>query len=205
MSGGDLVKQVEADLVSLGRELGIPGDRAQEAGKVRVRHVAFLVVDCSESMAERDKVRQARDGGRDFAREAVGKGFEVGLVFFSSRATLVSEPTRNTAAVARSLDALEAGGGTDMAPALSLALFQLEEVRGRRAIVVVTDGQTENRTEVLKLAREAKKRGVAVLAVGTDDADRAFLASIVTDASLAQHVPDGRLSAGIRRAAGLLP
>ncbi len=201
----EIMRRVEADLAGLGRELGLEEDRARRAGKAEIGSAVCLVVDCSGSMAERDKISQARAGGTAFARDAFSKGFEVGVVCFSTEARHACEPTRDQERIARVLGCLAPDGGTNLAKGLSLAFSRLEGVRGRKAVVVVTDGQAQDKAEAARIAAEARRKGISILAVGTDDADHEFLASIVTDSSLAQRVPDGRLSEGIRRAAGLLP
>jgi hypothetical protein len=46
----------------------------------------YLLVDCSGSMAEGDKMQQARRGAAGFAKQAQQKGYTIGVIRFGSSA-----------------------------------------------------------------------------------------------------------------------
>lgn len=188
-SDGQLV--IESD----GRELPVPRPATDD--------VAFLLLDSSASMRG-DKISQARAGARRFAHDALAKNYAVGLIAFASNAELVCAPCREMGPLAAGLGGVDAGGSTDLAAALKLALAQVSG-RGRQILVVATDGQPDSREEALAAAREARAAGLRIIAIGTDDADEDFLRLLAGNGDLAVKVEPARLGQQIASAALLLP
>ena len=169
----------------------------------RVRSVAFLVMDCSGSMAG-DKLAQAKRGAEDFARSALRGGYLIGVVAFGDDAHIATGPEATEVILHSALASLTAGGGTNLTAGLTLAASNLEDRRTQRAIVVVTDGQPNDRESALVVARAASQAGIRIIAIGTDDADAAFLASLSTAPDLAAFVDASNLREGVATAARLL-
>ena len=86
-----------------------------------------------------------------------------------------------------------------------LAIDKLGAQAGPRAIVVVTDGLPNNREEALAVAQEAKNGGIDIITIGTEDADKAFLAKLATRSGLSVVVSDEDLGRGIASTAKMLP
>ncbi len=167
--------------------------------------LVYLLLDTSGSMEEGDKFSQARKGGRRFAEDAIRKGYAVGVIRFSDAAEVSAEPTKNIFKIKSSLAIGSAEGSTNMAAAIELAAVRLATRDCDRTIVLVTDGFPDNQEETLAVAEHAKHRGITIIAIGTDDADREFLARIASATELSRKVEREELQLAITDAARLLP
>lgn len=168
----------------------------------------YLLVDCSGSMSVENKLSQAKKGSLSFARDAVAKGYRVGLIQFSISATRLCEPTREVAVLDRCLGQIELGSETHMAKGIYLAHEQLAGMAGARAIVVVTDGIPNGPGDPqasLQAGKEAKRDGIDILTIGTDDANAAFLKKLASRADLGMKVTRERFEQAIASSAKLLP
>jgi Ca-activated chloride channel homolog len=135
------------------------------------REVIFII-DTSGSMGG-PSIEQARAALRlGVARLTPGDSFNV--IRFSDTASqlfarAVPASPQNRAAAGAFIDALEAGGGTEMRPALELA-FTTEPARGLlRQIVFITDGSVGNEGELVKLIHERIGAGrLFTVGIGAD-------------------------------------
>ena len=167
----------------------------------------YLVVDCSTSM-EGDKLSQAKRGALNFAKDALTKGYSTGLIRFDSWAELLCDPRRETSTLNRCLRYLEAGGTTHMAEAIDLAYEKLKGKAGARAVVIVTDGMPNGDGDPeasLKAGENAKKDGIDIIAIGTDDADQEFLRRLASRKELGVRVSRKQLEQTIASSAKMLP
>lgn len=164
----------------------------------------YLLLDVSQSMDE-PKLRLAKEGSISFAEDAVRKGYQVGVIQFSTLARLRVEPTTSRRVIEKGLSRVGLQMTTNMAAAIELATNLFDRSKGHRAMVLVTDGYPDDAAAALAAADQAKRRGITIIAIGTDDADRNFLKELATAKELATTVPDKDLGATIARAAGLLP
>src|SRR3972149_4469133 len=167
---------------------------------------AYLLVDCSVSMAG-DKFDQAKRGAAGFARDAIDKGYATGLIQFYWSASHLSEPTRDTSTLEHNIDRLKLkkvglgealgslfhkwGGGSNMAEGIRLAHQRLMGRTGNKAMVIVTDGQPNapGAPETsLHAGEAAKKDGIDIISIGTDQADQEFLKKLASRADLGMKV-----------------
>jgi len=189
-------------------------------GGIEIRHIGkpvssmmtegghvYLVVDCSASMMG-DKIRQAKSGALDFAKGALSKGYLTGLIRFDSSTKLICEPDKNMSVLEKQLMKLQTGDTTHMAKAISLASNLLKRIPGTRVIVIVTDGMPNgpgDPSTTLRVAEEAKKSGIDIIAIGTDDADQEFLKRLASRKDLGIKVPSKHLQKAITDSASMLP
>jgi Ca-activated chloride channel family protein len=152
------------------------------------RHTnVYLVADVSGSM-EGDKLDNAQQALRVFMEQIQGDTERVGLIRFSTNATVVvplDELGRNRADVNRAVDQLRASGDTALLDGVNLAYDRLQalgDTERINAIVVMTDGQENNSRIDLRTLVEritvGNQRGVPVLifCIGYgDDADEEVL------------------------------
>ena len=183
-------------LQSLEGELGKP-----VSAKVVVQ-IVYLLLDCSGSMAE--SLNDAKQGALDFSRQAISDGYQVGLISFSSAAALVTPPLQNIEDLRARMAQLGVSGSTNMADAIHLGIKELTEIRGRRALVVVTDGVPDDKSAALDAAKRAVAAGIDIITVGTDGADAAFLGLLTSRSGLVVSVPRAGLATGIASASKLL-
>jgi len=165
----------------------------------------YLVIDCSGSMSAYDKLKQAKERAVDFATEAKSKGYSVGLIKFDDIASHICEPQKEISILEQDLRELDAGGTTNMGDAIRLAGRSLKNRGGTLAMLIVTDGMPNSQEDALVAAREAKKEGIDIIAIGTDDANFAFLKKIASRAELATKVSRAQLGQAIAEAAKMLP
>ena len=162
----------------------------------------LLLIDTSGSMTG-DKILQAKNGAIDFSRSAAQRGYATGLAVFADRAAMVCEPTVQSVAFEREISAVQVGivgGSTNLAAGLDLA----GKFKELDAVVVVTDGQPNSCEDALRSATALKQRGVEILCIGTDDADKEFLDQLATRKELAVHVGPQNIRSSIGQATQLL-
>lgn len=163
----------------------------------------FLLLDCSSSMSGY-KLDQARQGILRFANDAIQKNYQVGLIKFDSRASLVCKPNKELSQLEKNLNKLKATGSTNMVDAISMAHEYLNKYAAPLAMVVATDG-IPNKVEASLLAgNKAKQDGIEIITIGTADADRNFLSKLASKSHLSSVVEQENFAKAIASSALLL-
>jgi Ca-activated chloride channel family protein len=114
------------------------------------RATVVLTLDISGSMIATDvapsRLGAAKEAARKFV-QALPSGIQLGLVSFSTAASVLVAPTTDRATVLAAIDGLQAGGGTATAAAINLALKAISTVPvasggkpASGAIVLMSDG-----------------------------------------------------------------
>ena len=103
------------------------------------------------------------------------------------------------------LKTMRASGGTNMAAAIKAAIAAFENVKSERVIVIATDGQPDKVGAALDAGKAAKKEGIDIIAIGTDDADQGFLKKLASRADLGRKVTSEKFAQSIVDSAQLLP
>jgi Mg-chelatase subunit ChlD len=170
--------------------------RSHQAGAT-----TMLVLDRSGSMSG-PSIVEALAGARKFDRDAVAGGQALGLIVFASEATLVAEPSRK--GIAAHLEAVHCDGGTNMAAAISLATSHLEGVRGKRTMVIATDGHPSDPKAAIEAAHAAKRLGIRIITIGTSAADAEFLRKLASADNMTMSARPGELGKAIAHASRLL-
>ncbi|MEK7509418.1 MAG: vWA domain-containing protein [Patescibacteria group bacterium] len=172
--------------------------------------IVYLLIDCSTSMAEENKLEHAKKGALDFAKQAREKGYAIGLIKFAFEAEEVCAPLKDIARLAGHFETVHAMGNTNMAAALALACEKLKNTIGNRVAVLVTDGEpTEGEPNpvdaTLREAARMREYGIDIITIGTDDADEGFLRRIATRDDLAVMVERTQLERGVSSLVKMLP
>ncbi|TVM00487.1 MAG: hypothetical protein CV087_14070 [Candidatus Brocadia sp. WS118] len=170
----------------------------------RSRNV-YLLVDCSGSMAEGNKIEQAKRGAIGFAKEALGMEYSVGLIQFASQAEQLLEPQSDLTSLNTTVENLSASGSTNMADAIKIARDNLLDKAGDKVICLITDGMPDDKKTTLEAADELRTLGVEIMTLGTDDADKEFLEELATRKELSCKVSREQLERGIISMAKMLP
>lgn len=165
----------------------------------------YLLVDCSASMGDGNKLLQAKIGVVRFAVKAWKRHYAVGLIRFSSHASCLLGARMASPRFQRCLTSLTAEGGTAMAGAIDLAVRRLVRCKGGKIICLITDGKPDDRQATLGSARLARAKGIQIIAVGTDGADEGFLAALTAQKELVVSVPRTQLPEGLSSMVQLLP
>jgi Mg-chelatase subunit ChlD len=87
---------------------------------------------------------------------------------------------------------------------LAAGLDLAGKIKDLSAVVVVTDGQPNSCEDALRSAAVLKQKGVEILCIGTDDADKSFLGQLATRKELALHVGALNIRTSIGEATQLL-
>lgn len=182
---------------------------AEASGKpVMIRRSAknvYLLVDCSGSMADGNKLEQAKNGAIGFAKEALRKEYSVGLIQFASHAEHLLELQSELTCLTTKVESMSARGSTNMAAAIQIARDSLADKAGEKVICLVTDGMPDDKKAALEAANELRTQGVEIMAIGTDDADKEFLEELATRKELSLMVLRDQLERGIISMAKMLP
>lgn len=168
----------------------------------------YLVVDCSGSMEESNKLDQARKGALGFAEKANVKGYSVGLIRFDSYPVHLSEPVSRTSILGEHLKKMETGGSTYMAEGIKLAHQKLKGMKGTRVMVIVTDGMPNAPGDPkvsIKAAERAKRERIDIITIGTDDADQEFLRKLASRTELGVKVSRKQFAKALTSTAKMLP
>jgi Mg-chelatase subunit ChlD len=177
-------------------------DGAETEVQTKRRNV-LLLIDTSGSMAGQ-KIEQAKSGAIDFAQSALSKTYATALAVFADRAAMVCDPTIDAAHFSSKIARVDiglVGGTTDLAAGLTLA----NKFRDLAAVVVVTDGQSNDNDAALEVGATLKTRAIDIICIGTDDADSDFLKRLATRSDLATHVHSKNLRSAITDASRFLP
>lgn len=188
----NLLKEMEADI---GKPLAQP-----YAG-----NLVYLLIDCSFSMSEENKLFQARDGAIRFSQDSIEKGYAIGIICFASSIKYLCDPLRDISKLKEHISNISAKGSTNMATAIQEATAKLQNRHVQRAIVIITDGMPDDREATLNAAQAAKLIGIEIITIGTDGADRKFLSLLASRDALVVSVSRHMLQEGIVRATKLLP
>lgn len=182
--------------------LCLKGAVENQATEMTLIKDVLLLIDTSGSMTG-NKISQAKSGAIDFSKSATQRGYATGLAVFADRAAMVCDPTVQDAIFEKKVAAVRVGivgGGTDLAAGLDLA----SKFKSLSAVVVVTDGQPNSCEAALRSAAVLKQRGIEILCIGTDDADKAFLDQLATRKELALHVGADEMRTSLGQATQLL-
>lgn len=142
--------------------------RAAESVQAPAESVLTIgfVIDTSGSMTNSlANVQEAAIGFLESALTGRDRGF---IVSFSSRARLVQSPTTDKARLREKMMSLRARGSTALYDAIAVGLLQLQGVKGRRALVVFTDGgDLTSRYGATDIAGLAKRTHVPIHLIAT--------------------------------------
>ncbi|HEX5855762.1 MAG TPA: VWA domain-containing protein, partial [Thermoanaerobaculia bacterium] len=122
-------------------------------------------VDTSGSMEE--SIVEAQKAAVEFLKDVMTKRDRCFLVTFDNEPQLVSRFTTDRDRLGQALAGLRAQGSTALWDALVYGLYQYQGTRGRKAYVILTDGEDRASHFTFEAALDyAKKTGVAVYFIG---------------------------------------
>ena len=168
----------------------------------------YLLVDRSASMRKGDKIKQAQKGAIKFAKNALGQGYYTGLIQFDTSPTVVCEPGKDLKVLEKAVATMKASRSTHMAKAIKLAHTLLAGQPGMRVIVIVTDGLPNGEGDPqasLMAAETARKAGIFIIAIGTDDANSDFLKRLASRFDLGMKIERNQLASAISDSSRMLP
>ena len=124
-----------------------------------------VTIDTSGSMIE--SIGEAKRAAIDFLQSIVTPKDQVFAVSFSNHPVLLMTRTSDVGAVAKAIDGLHAVGNTALHDAVVTSLYYFRGVRGRRALVLLSDGEDTSSTIQFKDALDyARRSGVVIYPIG---------------------------------------
>lgn len=182
LAGGALGERVEVNLVQLftvvtGRDDQPVDDLTAEDFRVRLRRedkpierfqraddvplTLGLLIDTSGSMET--LIIDTKQAAARFLVETLIAGDRAFLVDFDDRPRLAQPPTGDVTTLLRSFGRLGVGGATALYDSIVFSIVQLSESEGRRALVLLTDGQDYgSRFNVRRAIDDARAEGSPV-------------------------------------------
>ncbi|MGH9456505.1 MAG: VWA domain-containing protein, partial [Thermoanaerobaculia bacterium] len=134
---------------------------------------AGIAMDSSGSMTL--VLPDVQEAARDFAARTIGNGGRAFVVDFDGAPRLAHPTTSDLGSVSAAIDRLTAGGGTALYDAIIFGLLQLQGLDGKRALVVLTDGEDRaSRYDYKEAIRVAQESGAAVYAIILDETGPMF-------------------------------
>lgn len=149
-----------------------------QSHEVPAHLTAYLAFDVSGSMVG-ESLDEAKRAARGFLGNTDLNHCSLGVIAFSDSTSLGLEASQNARAIERTIGDLEVGGGTNGEP-FTLAHSLLQNVEGRRFIIVLTDGHWYEPGHATRLAKICHADGIDVIAIGFGEADREFLRAIAS-------------------------
>ena len=124
-----------------------------------------IVIDTSGSMYE--SLGEAKRAAVDFLENIIRPGDRCFALAFADRPELLMERTSDVGAVAERVENLIANGSTALHDAIVTSLYYYRGLRGRRALVLLSDGDDRSSTVEFEDALDyAKRSGVSIYAIG---------------------------------------
>jgi len=158
----------------------------------------ILLFDKSGSMTY-SKMQFAKEGAINFCQGIKEKDSSVGLIAFGSDIETIFPPTKNFGKnEERKIGEIYPSGYTNLAGAIRAAVAYFPSRRSKRTICIITDGMPcmpfsdiDAEVDSIAAANEAKRQGIKIIAIGTDDAKQEFLDKLCSEEGLGI-LTDGR-------------
>ncbi len=99
----------------------------------------MLVMDVSGSMDKNGKIDGAKTAAKAYV-DQMRPGDQAGIIIFNTKAQYIQQLTQDHSVLDKAIDGIQTGGNTAMYDALIVAEEALKDVKGRKAIIAVTDG-----------------------------------------------------------------
>lgn len=144
----------------------------------------ILVIDTSGSM-QGERIASAQGSAIQFISRLDPEKDRVGLVSFSSSATILSELTNDFGAVRNLISGLSAEGGTSIDSGLDAgdqALQISDRPETSQVVVLLSDGYSDP-DAAIAAANAVKSRGINIISVGVGGGDQGLLSSIASKSS----------------------
>lgn len=147
---------------------------------------AGILLDTSASMSEASKLDEAVKGALRFFQKVITPKDRASVITFNSQPTLAVRFTNDEAVLAGGLAGLKADGNTALYDSIIYSLYYFGGIKGKRAIILLSDGKDEGSHYSYADALEyARRSGVAIYTVGINlsrqDADVRLKLSRLSD------------------------
>jgi VWFA-related protein len=147
---------------------------------------AGILLDTSASMSEASKLEEAVKGALRFFQKVITPKDRASVITFNGQPTLAVRFTNDETVLAGGLAGLKADGNTALYDSVIYSLYYFGGIKGKRAIILLSDGKDEGSHYSYADALEyARRSGVAIYTVGINlsrqDADVRLKLSRLSD------------------------
>ncbi len=137
----------------------------------------IIALDTSGSMGGQP-LADAKLEVKKVCTDLEASGCFLGVIQFGAEINVVHPLTDNLHNVYQAVEPLLAGNGTPMGDGILLALEQFNEVKGKRIIILVSDGFPNNEFHARETAKQVKQVGITLYTISIGYEGAAFLQSI---------------------------
>ncbi|MGL5356227.1 MAG: Hsp70 family protein [Cetobacterium sp.] len=148
----------------------------------KTRPVDFvLMVDTSVSMEGR-AIQEAKNGCKALIDEILDLSVHrLGLIKFGYNAEILNGLTSDRKLLNQNLEKLTIDGNTNMSQAIYLGTDMVKYSSEEKVMVIITDGAPNSREGTISAAKDAKMRGIKIIAIGAGQGvDNNYLKKITT-------------------------
>jgi Ca-activated chloride channel family protein len=124
-----------------------------------------VVIDTSASMLE--ELEEAQKAALNFLDYSLGEKDRAFAVSFDTEPFLLCKTTNRKDRLARSLAGIRAEGSTALYDAVIYSLYQFTGVKGKKALVVLSDGKdTSSKFDFDTMVEYVRKSGISIYGIG---------------------------------------
>ena len=150
----------------------------------------YLLLDISGSMYG-NRMDEAKKASRNLIQTSLDLSrHRLGLITFETSAKLRCELTQDKNRLLEAVNQMEAGGSTNMSDALSIAQQEFSRSAGRKAIILITDGDPDRYDATRLAAQSVKAQNIDIAAIGVQDAKLSYLRELASARNLCFMVKD---------------
>lgn len=148
-----------------------------------------LLLDISGSMSGQP-LQQAKDAAKKLAREILDLTTQqLGIICFDNPAWELCPLSSDKELLRKAINRLIASGSTDMAGAIKMGIEALSKSKRRRAILIVTDGQPDDRGLTSREAQNAKSKGIEIITIAAgSEAEKDYLSTLASERRFAYSI-----------------
>ena len=129
-----------------------------------------LLIDCSGSMRERGKMKWAKTAATQFLSTMKKDKDKAALIAFTDLVNPLSGFTNDFEKLSATVGKIEPAGGTAINDALDAVVPMFKDEYGRKAIVLLTDGQDQHsHLDISEAIERVKAAGIKVYSIGLFD------------------------------------
>jgi Ca-activated chloride channel homolog len=165
-----------------------------------VSQAIALVIDCSGSMNNENRIGEAKSAATRFVQRQNLEQNQIAVLGFGSNVHLGSSLTSDEKTLEAAIATLQDGGGTDMGSAIGAADTVLKNSPLKRSILLFTDGVPDSTFMTSLAAKTSRFQGTQLIAVATGGADRDFLADVTGDPALVFYANSGQFEQAFQAA-----
>jgi len=140
----------------------------------------FLLFDTSGSM-DGEGIASVKRAVKQIANEIVDMSIHrVGIIYFANYSNIAVNLTNSPSALIQASQKLQASGATYAKHAFEIAFNELSKTNRRKVVIMLTDGQIHDDSDVIGLSRLMRRANIRIIAIGAGNSDNDALKEIAS-------------------------